>query len=82
MGDSILFLWILSFFVSIVCLVVGLFRRSWLLMLVSSITFLPVGYYFSGAVNYFKLIGLIPIVLFVIAVLFWYLGRRSKGRKK
>jgi len=76
-SNTILFLWQLSFFISGVTLIVGIFKKSWVYMLISTITFLPVAYYFWGAVNAFKYIGLIPIILFILAILFWLLKRKS-----
>ncbi|MDM5250678.1 hypothetical protein [Lysinibacillus sp. G4S2] len=76
-SNTILFLWQLSFFISGVTLIVGIFKKSWVFMLISTITFLPIAYYFLGAVNAFKYIGLTPIVLFIVAILFWFLKRKS-----
>lgn len=75
-SDSMLFLWQLSFFISGVTLIVGTLKKSWVFMLISTITFLPVAYYFWGAKNAFKYIGLTPIILFILAILFWFLKRR------
>lgn len=81
MGE-ILFLWRLSFFISIICLFLGAVKRSWLLLLISTITFLPIAYYFLGAVNYFKLIGFVPVILFSLAILFWFLKGNRKNNNK
>lgn len=75
-SDTILFLWQLSFFISGVTLIVGIFKKSWVFMLISTITFLPITYYFLGTVNAFKYIGLTPIILFILTILFWFLKRR------
>lgn len=80
--NIILFLWRMSFFISIICLFLGVVKRSWLLMLISTITFLPIAYYFLGAVNYFKLVGFVPIILFSLAILFWFLRNIRKNSKK
>jgi len=76
--NTILFLWQLSFFISGVTLIVGIFKKSWVFMLISAITFLPVAYYFLGAVNAFIYIGLTPIFLLILAILFWFLKRKSR----
>jgi len=47
-------------------------------MLLSTITFLPIAYYFSGAVNAWKYIGLTPIVLLILTIVFWFLSRRKQ----
>ncbi|MBQ6446861.1 hypothetical protein KGR20_06880 [Cytobacillus oceanisediminis] len=72
----IVFLWQVSFGVSIITLLIGLVKRSWVSMLISSVTFLPVAYYFLGAENGLRLIGFIPILLLILTIVFW----RSKKR--
>lgn len=69
-SNTIWFLWQLSFFIFGVTLIVGIFKKSWVFMLISTITFLPIAFYFLGAKNSFKYIGLTPIVLFILTVLF------------
>ncbi|MEY9977380.1 hypothetical protein [Lysinibacillus sp. RC79] len=76
--NTILFLWRLSFFISGVTLIIGIVKRSWLFMLISTITFLPIAYYFSGAVNAFKYIGLTPVVLLLLAIKFGFLKRKKQ----
>ncbi|MGE7694859.1 hypothetical protein ACQKNC_12160 [Lysinibacillus sp. NPDC094177] len=76
-SNTILFLWQLSFFISVVTLIMGIFKKSWIFTLISTITFLPVAYYFLGAVNTIKYIGLTPIILVILAILFWFLKRKS-----
>lgn len=81
-SNTILFLWQLSFFIFGVTLVVGIYKNSWVFMLISTITFLPIAFYFFlGAKNSFKYIGLTPILLFILAVLFWTLKRKSRQYK-
>ncbi|MEY9971079.1 hypothetical protein ABH966_001445 [Lysinibacillus sp. RC46] len=75
--NTILFLWQLSFFISGVTLIVGIFKKSWVFMLISTISFLPIAFYFLGAENTFKYIGLTPFVLFIVAILFWFLKRKG-----
>ncbi|MGE8035018.1 hypothetical protein [Lysinibacillus sp. NPDC093692] len=77
-SNTISFLWQLSFFISGVTLIVGIKKKSWVYMLISTITFLPLAFYFLlGAKNSFKYIGLTPFVLFILAILFSFLKRRS-----
>jgi len=77
-SNTILFLWQLSFFIFGVTLIVGIFKKSWVFMLISTITFLPIAFYFLGAKNAFKYIGLTPIFLFILAILFWFFKRKSR----
>jgi hypothetical protein len=72
----IVFLWQVSFGVLIIAFLFGLFKRSWVPMLINFVTFLPVSYYFLGAENGLKLIGFIPILSLILTVVFW----RSKKR--
>ncbi|MGA3674348.1 hypothetical protein [Lysinibacillus agricola] len=59
--DGMILLWSASFFVSILTLILAIVKRSWVYMLLSTLTFLPDAYYFSGAVNTWKNIGRTPI---------------------
>jgi len=70
-----LILWNLSLFVSIVALMVGVAKKSWIYLLISTITFLPIAYYFSGANNAWRYVGLTPIVLFVLTIIIWRLKK-------
>lgn len=79
--NIVLFLWRLSFIISIVTIILGVFRRSWIFMLISTLTFLPVAHYFSGAVNAFKYIGLTPVVLLLLTVFFWLIKNKNKTNR-
>jgi len=59
-------LWYLSLFVSIIALAVGIVKKSWTAFLISSLTFLPIAYYFWGANNAWKMVGLTPILLLLL----------------
>ncbi|WP_075618612.1 hypothetical protein [Paenisporosarcina indica] len=72
-----LFLWSLSFVVSIVALIVGVAKKSWIYLLISTITFLPIAYYFSGANNTWKYVGLTPIVLLVLTIFIWLFNKKK-----
>ncbi|WP_052353686.1 hypothetical protein [Neobacillus jeddahensis] len=73
----IVFLWQVSFGVSIIAFLFGVFKRSWVSMLISFVTFLPISFYFLGAENGLKLVGFIPILLLILTLVFW----RSKKRE-
>ncbi|MBK3493541.1 hypothetical protein JFL43_01380 [Viridibacillus sp. YIM B01967] len=72
-----LFLWQLSLFVSIVALIVGSVKKSWVFLLISTITFIPIAYYFSGANNAWKYVGLTPIILLVLTILTWFISKKK-----
>ncbi|MGG0655473.1 hypothetical protein [Rummeliibacillus pycnus] len=74
-----LLLWYTSFLISIIALIFGVFNRSWLLMLISTISFIPIAYYFSGAVNAWKYIGFTTIILLLLAIYFWFLEKKFKA---
>ena len=73
-----LILWQLSLFVSIVALIVGVSKLSWIYLLISTITFLPIAYYFLGANNAWKYVGLTPIILLVLTIIIWLLNKRIR----
>lgn len=68
------FLWQVSFVISVVTLLYGLYKKSWISMLVSFITSLPVAYYFLGANNAWKLVAIIPVILLVLTVVLYKKG--------
>lgn len=72
-----LFLWYLSLLVSIVTLLVGIVRRSWVFLLFSTITFIPIASYFSGVNNTWKYVSLTPLILLILAILIWFIKRQN-----
>ena len=74
-----LLLWYASFLTSIITLAFGISRRSWLFMLISTITFIPIAYYFFGANNALKYIGLTPIMFLLLTVFFWFSERKTEA---
>lgn len=73
----ILLFWRASFFIAIITFIIGLFKRSWIFMFISTVTFLPVAYYFLGAVNAWRLVGYTLFLLLLLTVLFWLLKKRK-----
>ncbi|WP_430787490.1 hypothetical protein VBD025_16600 [Virgibacillus flavescens] len=73
----IVFLWQVSFIVSIITFLYGIFKGSWVCLLISTVTFLPIAYYFNGANNGFRLIALIPILIVVLAIITWRKTRKA-----
>lgn len=72
-----LLLWYATFLTSIVTLVFGISRRSWIFTLISTITFIPIALYFIGTNNALKYVGLIPIIFLLLTVLFWSSKRKT-----
>ncbi|RDI41086.1 hypothetical protein DFR59_11090 [Falsibacillus pallidus] len=72
----IVFLWQFSCGISIISFAYGLFKRSWISMIISLVSFLPVSYYFLGAENELKFIGYTPILMLLFILLF----KESKKR--
>jgi len=70
-------LWQISLVVSVITFLYGIFRKSWILMLISFITSIPVAYYFNGANNGWRLIALTPILFLILTITF---GKRKIGR--
>lgn len=70
-------LWYLSLLVSIIALLVGIVKRSWIFLLVSSITLIPIAYYFSVANNAWKYVGLTPVLLLALTILIWFISKEK-----
>lgn len=65
-----LFMWTFAL-VSLVCLVVGIYKKSGWLLLFSALTAFPMAYYLLGAENGMKFAISIPIVEGILAFVFW-----------
>lgn len=74
-----LLLWYASLLTSIFTLVFGIFRRSWLFMLISTVTSIPIAYYFFGANNSVKYVDLTPIILLLLTLFIWFSERKTKA---
>lgn len=72
-----LLLWQLSLFVSIAALLVGIVKKSWAFLLISTITFIPIAYYFSGSNNAWKYVGLTPALLLVLTILILLISKKK-----
>ncbi|MBD8027456.1 hypothetical protein H9636_12405 [Ureibacillus sp. Re31] len=70
-------LWQLSLFISMVTLILGIEKKSWILLLISTITFLPIAYYFSGANDVWKFVGITPIILLILTILMWFIKKKT-----
>lgn len=68
--NLIVLLWRISLVISMVTFLFGIVKRSWVLLLVSFLTFLPIAYYFIGAENSWRSIALIPLLLLVLTVVY------------
>jgi hypothetical protein len=64
------FLWQISLGVSALAFLFGIMKKSWVLLLISFITSLPIAYYFMGAENNWRSIALIPLLLLVLTVVY------------
>lgn len=73
-----LLLWYASFLISVVTLVFGVVKRSWLLLIVSTITFMPIALYFLGAVNAWRYVGFTPVILLILTLYIRSLGRKTE----
>lgn len=62
--------------ISFLLLIIGLIKKSWGLLIISGITLLLPSLYFAGAINYFKLFVLTPLIPFIFA--FIYLIKKKK----
>lgn len=76
-----LILWYASFLICVTTLGIGVIKQSSCLLLISTITSLPIAYYFLGAVNAWRYIGFMPIILVILTIYFGLLRRRVNGNK-
>ncbi|MFJ7736263.1 hypothetical protein ACIQ2D_07935 [Lysinibacillus sp. NPDC097287] len=72
-----LILWQLSLVILIFSLIVAIVKSSWVYMLISTISFFPIAFYFFGAVNAWKYVGLTPIVLLTITRFMWFKSKEK-----
>lgn len=73
-----LLLWSASFVIAIFAFVLAVVKFSWRYMMISTITSIPVTSYFIGANNAWKYLGLIPMILLILTVVFWFLEKQPK----
>jgi len=71
----IIFLWWMSGISSLAVFYFAIAGRSWKLSLLSAVLFLPIAYYFGGANNAYRLIGLLPLIPIVLAACFFWRKR-------
>lgn len=75
---SMLLLWNLAFCVSIFTLMIGLVKQSWQLLLISTVSSLPIAFYFLiGAENSYKYVSLSPLLLLALTVRLWIKNKRK-----
>ena len=73
-----LLLWNLAFCVSIFTLMIGLVKQSWRLLLISTVSSLPIAFYFLiGAENIYKYVSLSPLLLLALTVGLWFTKKRK-----
>lgn len=73
-----LLLWSASFVITIFAFVLAVVKFSWRYMMISTITSIPATSYFIGANNAWKYLGLIPMILLILTVVFWFLEKQPK----
>ncbi|MEK5231738.1 hypothetical protein MHB42_08150 [Lysinibacillus sp. FSL K6-0232] len=72
-----LLLWSISFVIAIFSIVLAIVKHSWMFMLMSTITSIPVAAYFWGATNAWQAISFIPMFLFMLTIAFWFFEKRA-----
>ncbi|SDM29840.1 hypothetical protein SAMN05216244_2258 [Sediminibacillus halophilus] len=77
--NVIMLLWQTCLAVSIATFLFGIYKKSWVLLLISFICSIPIACYFYGAENGWRLISFIPFFLFVLVVIFR--NRRFSNKK-
>lgn len=73
-----LLLWNFAFCISIFTLIMGLVKQSWRLLLISTISTLPIALYFlMGAENALKYVGFSPLLLLILTAAMWVMNKRK-----
>ncbi|MCH1627115.1 hypothetical protein [Fredinandcohnia quinoae] len=76
--ESLVFFGYLSVAISFFSFVLGVVKRSWLSMVISAVTSLPIVFYFLGGNNeWLKLIWFLPILLLTFAFIFWWYKKKT-----
>ena len=75
-------LWYLALAVSIAALLAGIIKMSWPYIFLSAMSSIPIAYYFSGAKNAWKYVGLTPVFLLILAILIWYIRKNFHKEKR
>ncbi|MDQ0217898.1 phosphoglycerol transferase MdoB-like AlkP superfamily enzyme [Peribacillus cavernae] len=75
----IVFLWQVTFVISVLLFFYGLYKKSWVSLFFSFVTFLPIAYYFIGTENGWRIAGFVPVLLLVLTVNFWRTQRKAKS---
>ena len=68
--------------VSTATLLVCVVKTSWIFLLISTITFIPITYYFSGANNAWKYVGLTPVILLFLTIFIWFISKKKMSAYK
>lgn len=77
--NMVVFLWRVSLCISILTCVIGCKKKSWVFMLISFFTSLPITYYFFGAENAWKVVSVAPIILFLWSMVYFKTGKQLKN---
>ncbi|TQR12943.1 hypothetical protein [Psychrobacillus soli] len=77
-GEKMILLLQLSLFLTIATLFVGVFRMSWVFLLISTFMSIPISYYLSGANNALKYASLSPIILLFLTIFMWFISKKIK----
>lgn len=56
---------------------VGMAKRSSIALLMSTLTSLPIAFYFLGAENAWRLVGFMPFALLILTVFIWLLNKKT-----
>lgn len=72
----------LSLFLSLATFCIGVFRMSWIFLLVSAVTSIPIAFYLSGANNAWKYASLSPLMLLFLTIFMWFISKKIKRSHK
>ena len=72
-----LLLWQLSPLVSIAASLAVIAKKSWVFLLISTITFIPIAFCFSGAKSPWKYVGMTPVILLALIISIWFIRMKN-----
>ncbi|MBO8164228.1 MAG: hypothetical protein H0Z34_11000 [Brevibacillus sp.] len=82
LGDNFhwigLIMWTLVF-ISVLCLVLGINKKSGWLMFFSALMVFPMSFYLFGAENWIKIAIVVPVAEVILAFVFWFRPNSIKG---
>ncbi len=62
---------------SVILFIWGLWEKSWKILLSSGVALTLPSLYFLGAENWFKILALLPVIVFILAAYYYAMPKRN-----